>query len=224
MVFMIINCTEVTKLLIYCNDLTNILGVVFHILTIQSFNIWWRLNFCWIIWIIYAFILYLTGNTPRLCSKDQTVRETIAVYCENHTKHSNTLCVHIAEFQYVKAGGIYSNHWALKDLKIWTMHFKKLFILNKHISWKWQLMMESVVGRSICWRDWYYLQSVHVSSYFLAPPLQFYCNERYFCWAVLCYLLLWCHKVITLKINRSELMVDIDCFYMANTRKGFYIW
>lgn len=34
-------------------------------------------------------------------------RETVAVYCENHTKCLNTLCVHIEEFQYVKAGDIY---------------------------------------------------------------------------------------------------------------------
>jgi hypothetical protein len=34
-------------------------------------------------------------------------RETFAVYCENHTEHINTLCRQNAEFQYVKAGGIY---------------------------------------------------------------------------------------------------------------------
>jgi hypothetical protein len=41
-------------------------------------------------------------------------RETIAVYCENYMKHTNTLCEQNAEFQYVKTGGTYSNHWALK--------------------------------------------------------------------------------------------------------------
>jgi hypothetical protein len=40
--------------------------------------------------------------------------ETVAVYYENHTKHTNTLCGHNAEFYYVKAGGKYSNPWALK--------------------------------------------------------------------------------------------------------------
>jgi hypothetical protein len=41
-------------------------------------------------------------------------RETVAVYCENHTEHINTFCGQKAEFWYVKAGGIYSNHWALR--------------------------------------------------------------------------------------------------------------
>jgi hypothetical protein len=41
-------------------------------------------------------------------------RETIAVYCENHMKHINTLRGQNAEFWYVKTGGIYSNHSALK--------------------------------------------------------------------------------------------------------------
>jgi hypothetical protein len=34
-------------------------------------------------------------------------RETIAIYCETHTKHINTLCGKNAEFSYVKAGGTY---------------------------------------------------------------------------------------------------------------------
>jgi hypothetical protein len=41
-------------------------------------------------------------------------RETVAVYCENHMEHTDTLCGQNAEFWYVKAGGIYSNHSALK--------------------------------------------------------------------------------------------------------------
>jgi hypothetical protein len=41
-------------------------------------------------------------------------REAIAVYYKNHMTHTNTLCRQNAEFQYVKVGGIYSNHWALK--------------------------------------------------------------------------------------------------------------
>jgi hypothetical protein len=41
-------------------------------------------------------------------------RETIDIYCENHTEHTNTLRGQNAEFEYVKAGGIYSNHSALK--------------------------------------------------------------------------------------------------------------
>jgi hypothetical protein len=41
--------------------------------------------------------------------------ETVAVYCGKPTEHTNTLCGQNAEFQYVKAGGTYSNHWALKS-------------------------------------------------------------------------------------------------------------
>jgi hypothetical protein len=38
--------------------------------------------------------------------------EAVAVHCENHTEHENILCEKNAE--YVKAGGTYINHWALK--------------------------------------------------------------------------------------------------------------
>jgi hypothetical protein len=41
-------------------------------------------------------------------------RETVAVYCENSTEHTDTLFWQNAEFYYVKASGTYSNHWALK--------------------------------------------------------------------------------------------------------------
>jgi hypothetical protein len=40
--------------------------------------------------------------------------DTVAVYCENHTLHTNTLFGQKTDFQYVKAGGTYSNHKALK--------------------------------------------------------------------------------------------------------------
>jgi hypothetical protein len=36
-------------------------------------------------------------------------RDIIAVYCENHTEHTNTLCGQNAEFLYVEAGGAYKN-------------------------------------------------------------------------------------------------------------------
>jgi hypothetical protein len=42
-------------------------------------------------------------------------REIIAVCSEIRTKSINTLCGQSAEFLNVKPGGIYSNHWALKD-------------------------------------------------------------------------------------------------------------
>jgi hypothetical protein len=37
-------------------------------------------------------------------------RETVAVYCANHTEHTDTLCGQNAEFWYVKEGGAYSYH------------------------------------------------------------------------------------------------------------------
>jgi hypothetical protein len=40
--------------------------------------------------------------------------ETVAVYCENHTEHTDTLCVLNAELCYVNVSDAYSNHWALK--------------------------------------------------------------------------------------------------------------
>jgi hypothetical protein len=41
-------------------------------------------------------------------------RETVAVYCENRTEHTDTLCGQNAEFYYVKAGGTYTYRRALK--------------------------------------------------------------------------------------------------------------
>jgi hypothetical protein len=41
--------------------------------------------------------------------------ETIADYSENHMKNRQTHSVgRMRSFGYVKAGGIYSNHWALR--------------------------------------------------------------------------------------------------------------
>jgi hypothetical protein len=37
-------------------------------------------------------------------------RETVAVYCENHTEHTNALCGQNVEFQYAKSCGTYSIH------------------------------------------------------------------------------------------------------------------
>jgi hypothetical protein len=43
--------------------------------------------------------------------------ETVAVYCENRTEHTDTLCGQNAEFWCVKAGGIYTNHWVLNGYR-----------------------------------------------------------------------------------------------------------
>jgi hypothetical protein len=39
--------------------------------------------------------------------------ETVAVYCENHTEHTDTLCGQNAEFFSVKVSGIYSYRYAI---------------------------------------------------------------------------------------------------------------
>jgi hypothetical protein len=41
--------------------------------------------------------------------------ETVAVYCENHTEHTDTLCGQNAEFWCVKVGGTYNYRYALKS-------------------------------------------------------------------------------------------------------------
>jgi hypothetical protein len=40
--------------------------------------------------------------------------ETVAVYCENHTEHTDTLCMQNEELLNVKAGGTYNYHCDLK--------------------------------------------------------------------------------------------------------------
>jgi hypothetical protein len=40
--------------------------------------------------------------------------KTVAAHCEDHTKHTNTLCGQNADFEYVKANCIYNDHWLLR--------------------------------------------------------------------------------------------------------------
>jgi hypothetical protein len=40
--------------------------------------------------------------------------ETVAVYCEDHTEHTDAIFGENRELCYVKAGCTYNNHWALK--------------------------------------------------------------------------------------------------------------
>jgi hypothetical protein len=54
---------------------------------------------------------YVSAREPN---RLMLLRETVAVYCEKRTEHTNTLCGQNAEFWRVKAGGKYSNHWALE--------------------------------------------------------------------------------------------------------------
>jgi hypothetical protein len=51
-----------------------------------------------------------TTRTSRL----MLFGEPVAVYCENHMGHTNTLCGQSAEVWCVEASGIYSNHCGLK--------------------------------------------------------------------------------------------------------------
>jgi hypothetical protein len=50
---------------------------------------------------IYKSSSYLTGNTLRLYYKAQPVNAvwgTVAVYCENHAEHTDTLCGQNVEY------------------------------------------------------------------------------------------------------------------------------
>jgi hypothetical protein len=46
-------------------------------------------------------------TSPLKRSAGYCLAKQLAIYCENHTKHTNVLCGHSAEFKYVKAGGTY---------------------------------------------------------------------------------------------------------------------
>jgi hypothetical protein len=59
-------------------------------------------------------------------------REIIGVCSEIQTKHINTLCGQKVEFVNVKPGGEYSNHWAVKGLRI--SHKRWLCALISRIS------------------------------------------------------------------------------------------
>jgi hypothetical protein len=69
---------------------------------------------------------FLPNNIQEFCTSLETeyvyatkpnwlmlFRETVAVYCENHMKHTNILHGQRAEFQYFRTGGTHSNHWDL---------------------------------------------------------------------------------------------------------------
>jgi hypothetical protein len=43
-------------------------------------------------------------------------REIVTVYCDNNTEHANTLRGQNSEYQYVKAGGTYSNRLAVNGI------------------------------------------------------------------------------------------------------------
>jgi hypothetical protein len=53
---------------------------------------------------------YVSATKPN---RLMLFRETVAVYCENRTEHTNTctLCGQNGEIWYVKASGTYNNHF-----------------------------------------------------------------------------------------------------------------
>jgi hypothetical protein len=53
-------------------------------------------------------------------------RETVAVYCENHMEHKNTLFGQDNEIFNIEEGGTYSNHRALRGQ--WTL---KLMVVQR---------------------------------------------------------------------------------------------
>jgi hypothetical protein len=55
--------------------------------------------------------------------------ETVAVYCKNRKEDTDKLCEQNAQFKYIKVGGTYSNHWALK-VWIGCDHFTEMFSIH----------------------------------------------------------------------------------------------
>jgi hypothetical protein len=59
--------------------------------------------------------------------------ETLSVYCEKHSKHTNTLCGQTAVFWYVKAGVTYSNLWALKRRSATALAATELLTMRRRV-------------------------------------------------------------------------------------------
>jgi hypothetical protein len=51
---------------------------------------------------------YVSATKPN---RSMLFGERVAVYCENHTEHTNALCGQNAEFRYVKADRTYSDQY-----------------------------------------------------------------------------------------------------------------
>jgi hypothetical protein len=56
-------------------------------------------------------------------------REIIVVCSQIHTKHINTMCGQNVEFVDVKPGGIFSDHWAVKEPLL-----NKTFYSDSHVN------------------------------------------------------------------------------------------
>jgi hypothetical protein len=55
-----------------------------------------------------------TSQETHYVSATKT-NQLVAVHCEDRTEHRNTFYGQYAEFYYVNAGGLFSDHWALKS-------------------------------------------------------------------------------------------------------------
>jgi hypothetical protein len=75
--------------------------------TLESFN---KILFFWIIYKIPVRTsqetYYVSATKPN---RLMLFRETVAVYCENHTEHTNTLCGQNADYWEINIHGTYSN-------------------------------------------------------------------------------------------------------------------
>jgi hypothetical protein len=95
--------------------------------------------------------------------------EIIAVYSQIHTKHINTLCGQNVELLNVKAGGTYSDHWALKSQNRTAIKTVTRF-----------------VSLSACYRHWPSLEAILSRSHQL--NIFCYCKFNHIEWV---FLLVW---------------------------------
>jgi hypothetical protein len=75
--------------------------------------------------LVFKYSVCTSGNvTATKTTWLMPVREIVTHICENHIKHLNAFCGQNRESYYVKAGGSYSNHWALRaKLKSLSLFF-----------------------------------------------------------------------------------------------------
>jgi hypothetical protein len=77
---------------------------------------------------------YVSATKPNLL---MLFREIIAVCCENHTQHINTLCGQNAGFLNIKASGTYSNLLAL-ECEQWNEVFRTYIRTEPHMC-RWNM-------------------------------------------------------------------------------------
>jgi hypothetical protein len=103
-------------------DWQNVIIVSSHLMQ-NNLNSWYSIVSSYtlnckrlILWGAYIYTVRTSQETQYVSATEPNrlmlFRETVAVYCENHT-----LCGQNAEFMNVTAGGVYSNHSALKSVQ-----------------------------------------------------------------------------------------------------------